>query len=164
MKREVADLLKPGMHGSTFGGNNIAMEVVNRTMELIDEQNIEKNVGKQSQLLDKLLDKLRENNPEVITDTTGKGLWRGIRLNPDLSTHEVAKTIIRNGVITGESGAKVLRFAPPLNITSDDLNATITCLSKGFDEISQNPDRHKEKESAVARLANKADKNLGNYR
>lgn len=137
MKREVADLLKPGMHGSTFGGNTIAMGTVARTLELIEQQDIEKNVVAQSVILDQLLADLQSKHPSVVKGITGAGLWRGIRFDESLSTHKVAETIIKNGLITGESGSKVLRFAPALNVTSQDLKIMVERLDKSFSEISK---------------------------
>jgi acetylornithine/N-succinyldiaminopimelate aminotransferase len=142
MKNEIANEIQPGMHGSTFGGNAIAMAVANKTLDIIEEQNIKENVEKQSSLLSKQLCKIKEDNPDVITDITGSGLWRGIKVNPELSIKNVSKTLIDNGVITGESGSNVLRVAPALNVNESDLNKGTERLAEGFYNISKNINKH----------------------
>jgi len=137
MKRNIADLLKPGMHGSTFGGNIIAMGAVARTLALIDTLHIEKNVSAQSDLLDTLLAELKKKYPDNVKEITGAGLWRGIRFDETLSTHRVAETMLKNGLITGESGSKVLRFAPALNVSAEELKKMVELLDKSFEEISR---------------------------
>ncbi len=159
MTNEVADIIKPGMHGSTFGGNAIGMAFARRTLDLLEEYKIEENVTSQGVLLGELLATLKANNPGIVTGLTGKGLWRGIEFDPRFSTHEIESTMIENGILTGGSGKNVLRIAPALNVTAETLEQAAHFLDKGFKAIARNPDKHLE---TVAPVAGKHSQNIAN--
>jgi len=138
MTNEIADQIKPGMHGSTFGGNIRAMAFVNKTLDILERDETKNNIRQRTEQLDESVDEMQRDNPDVIVGTTGTGLWRGIVLNPELSTSKVTKKHLENGVVTGESGANVLRVAPSLTITQEELQTGSERLADSFHDISKN--------------------------
>ena len=138
MTNEIADQIKPGMHGSTFGGNIRAMAFVNKTLDILESDAVKENIAKRAAELDEQLYAMKKDNPDVIEEITGAGLWRGVKVNSELSINQVAKKHLSNGVVTGESGANVLRVAPSLTISEEELRKGNERMADGFHEISKN--------------------------
>jgi ornithine--oxo-acid transaminase len=114
----VMDVLGPGSHGSTFGGNALAAAVALEALRVIED---EKLVQRSAALGEHLSQRLREVAHEarpLIRAVRGRGLWVGVDVNPDyVSARELVERLAASGVLSKETHETVIRFAPPLTIT-----------------------------------------------
>jgi ornithine--oxo-acid transaminase len=114
----VMDVLGPGSHGSTFGGNALAAAVALEALQVIED---EKLVQRSAALGEHLSQRLREVAHEarpLIRAVRGRGLWVGVDVNPDyVSARELVERLAASGVLSKETHETVIRFAPPLTIT-----------------------------------------------
>jgi acetylornithine/N-succinyldiaminopimelate aminotransferase len=114
MTEAVGAPMQPGSHGSTYGGNPLAMAVGNVVWDIISDEAFLANVRRVSGALQQGLKSLADTHPDKIEAVTGKGLLTGIRLKADpKSLQGIAR---ENGLLTGVAGNNVLRLAPPLVI------------------------------------------------
>ena len=114
-KPEVAALLTPGKHGCTLGGNPICMAVSRTIFDVIEKENL---VEHASQLGEKAIAKLRQSSKIAgkIHEVRGRGLFLGIELNSEPA--EYMSKSLAAGLITNLTSKKVIRLAPPINISS----------------------------------------------
>jgi acetylornithine/N-succinyldiaminopimelate aminotransferase len=115
--KEVAELLTPGSHGSTFGGNPLAVASANAVLDLIDSECLEKNFF----LGEKLKEEIYSLNDKNIKSVRGKGLMVGIEFKSSLSAKKIAEELLENGVVAGTAGENVLRLLPPFVITEEEV-------------------------------------------
>ncbi|BDI21304.1 ornithine--oxo-acid transaminase [Herbiconiux sp. L3-i23] len=115
----VLGVLRPGEHGSTFGGNPLAASVglaVVRLLETGEYQDRARHLG------ELLGDRLRSLVGRGVTAVRSRGLWAGADIDPALGTgREVAEDMLARGVLVKDTHGQTLRFAPPLVIGQDDL-------------------------------------------
>ena len=114
--REVLGVLRPGDHGSTFGGNPLACAVARAALKvLVDEQLCERS----AELGEYALERLRRLKHENIVEVRGKGLWIGIELK--VAARPLCEALKERGVLCKETHETVIRLAPPLMISQEDL-------------------------------------------
>ena len=118
-----AEVLQPGSHGSTFGGNPIAAAVARVVLRRMRSPALLANVERQGERLRKRLDGLHDKLG-VISEVRGKGLMLGAILHGGWSGRaaELGELCRRHGVLVLQAGPDVLRFLPPLNITDAELD------------------------------------------
>ena len=123
-----ADVLGPGTHGSTFGGNPLACAVANKILEVIDRDDLAANAQAIGQFfLDKLV-RLREKYPTAIREVRGLGLMIGIEMGGGFGSFDNSKpasvqwvfALHESGLLTIPAGSSVVRFLPPLNLTQQE--------------------------------------------
>lgn len=109
--------MKPGSHGSTFGGNPVAVAAANAVMDVIDDEMLEKvyNLG------EKLKSSIELLYSEKIKAVRGKGLMLGIEFISGISAKEIAKKLLDCGYVVGTSGESVIRLLPPFIISENEL-------------------------------------------
>jgi ornithine--oxo-acid transaminase len=129
-RADVLGVLKPGDHGSTFGGNPLAAAVALEALEvLVDERLCERSAG----LGAELLRELRRIESPLIRDVRGRGLFIGVDLEPSLVTaREAALTFLAHGILTKDTHDTVIRFAPPLTIELDTLDEALGRIRAAF--------------------------------
>ena len=134
-RRSLMDVFNPGSHGSTFGGNPLAAAVGREAIALLREENL----AERSRVLGEvLLQALRAINHPAIIEVRGKGLWAGVELDPDLvKAKDVCLALMRRGVLAKETHESVLRLAPPLVITEDDLLEAVGAFRAALDDCSK---------------------------
>jgi len=125
--REVLGLLKPGSHGSTFGGNALAAAVGLEALRVLDEEGL---VERSARLGAHLLARLHELQDglgrDAIRVVRGRGLWAGVELDPAVAdARAVVEEMARRGVLSKETHETTIRFAPPLVIAEDALDQGI---------------------------------------
>jgi ornithine--oxo-acid transaminase len=119
-RREVMDVFTPGSHGSTFGGNPLAAAVGLEALRVIDEEGL---VEKSRELGAHMLQRLRTIATPALKSVRGRGLWAGAEIDPDFaSAREACERLMAKGVLSKETHDTVVRLAPPLVITRDDLD------------------------------------------
>ncbi len=114
-RRALMDVFDPGSHGSTFGGNPLALAVAREAMKVLVD---EKLVARSRDLGEILIGDLQAFVHPAIKEVRGKGLWAGVELDPaQVSAKSVCLAMLKRGVLTKETHETVIRFAPPFVIT-----------------------------------------------
>ena len=119
--------LKPGDHGTTYGGNPFVCAAVNAVLDIFEKEKIVDHVRKTSAYLEKKLDELAAASDKVKVHR-GKGFMQGLVLTCPPS--EVINAALEEGLVTISAGSDVLRLLPPLVITEANIDEMITILSK----------------------------------
>ncbi|MGR5908411.1 aminotransferase class III-fold pyridoxal phosphate-dependent enzyme [Bacillus paranthracis] len=114
--RDILGVFEPGSHGSTFGGNPLACAVSIAALEVLEE---EKLTERSLQLGEKLVGQLKEIDNPMITEVRGKGLFIGIELNEPARPY--CEQLKAAGLLCKETHENVIRIAPPLVISEEDL-------------------------------------------
>jgi len=119
-RAEVLDLMAPGSHGSTFGGNPLAARVALEALRvLVDERLVERS----RELGERLLSRLRGLDSTLIRAVRGRGLWVGVELDgARVSARAVVERMAERGVLSKDTHETVIRFAPPLTISREALD------------------------------------------
>ena len=119
MNKKVAASMTPGTHGSTFGGNPLAMAVGNTVMDIVSTKKFLNNVKKFSKYFLLNLNKLKEKYPKLIKEIRGRGFLIGIQLYKDQS--RFIKKLMDNKLLTIRAANQVIRILPPLNVKKKKL-------------------------------------------
>jgi ornithine--oxo-acid transaminase len=114
--REILGVLHPGDHGSTFGGNPMACAIARASLRVIVE---EKLAERSAELGALLMDRIRQIRSPQIREIRGRGLWVAIELNGP--ARPICEALMREGLLCKETHDNVIRLAPPLTITREDL-------------------------------------------
>ena len=128
MNKKVAAGMTPGTHGSTFGGNPLAMAVGNTVMDIISNKKFLNNVKKSSKYFFSKLNKLKEKYPSIIKEIRGRGLLIGIQLQTDQT--KFIKKLMDNKLLTIRAAENVVRILPPLNVKKNEIDQAIKIINK----------------------------------
>ena len=128
VNKKVASGMKPGTHGSTFGGNPLAMSAGNAVMDVIFKKGFLSNVSKNGKYFFNELNKLKEKYPMVIKEVRGKGLLLGLCLYNDQTNF--IKKLLNNKLLTVRAAENVVRLLPPLNVTKQEINIGLKIIDK----------------------------------
>lgn len=129
-RHEVMDVFGPGDHGSTFGGNPLAAAVGIRALELLFEENL---IERSQKLGAHLKAELLKLKTPCIQEIRGRGLFVGLELNPNYARgRDICLKLLAAGLLTYETHETVIRLAPPLVITEEQLNEAIQVIKDVF--------------------------------
>ena len=128
VNKKVASGMKPGTHGSTFGGNPLAMSAGNAVMDIIFKKGFLGNVTKNGKYFLSELNKLKEKYPKIIKEVRGKGLLLGLCLYKDQT--KFIKKLLDNKLLTVRAAENVVRLLPPLNVTKQEINLGLKIIDK----------------------------------
>ena len=128
MTKKVAKSMIPGSHGSTFGGNPLAMSVGNAVLDQIFKRGFLKNVRKMSKYFQIELNKLKKDYPNIIKEIRGKGLLIGLQLFNDQK--KFIKKLEDNKLLTIRAADNVVRILPPLNVKKSEINLALKIIKK----------------------------------
>jgi ornithine--oxo-acid transaminase len=132
-RKDVMDVITPGDHGSTFGGNPLAAAVGLAAINVLLEDGLTENA---SVLGDYLIQQLKKIESPLIEEVRGKGLLVGISINPRYySARDFCLRLMKKGILSKETHKTVVRLAPPLMITKDQLNIVIDAIASTLAEI-----------------------------
>lgn len=137
-REEIAACMVPGTHGSTYGGNPMAMAVGNAAFDALTEKGMMEHVVKVSNFLKQQFEGLKDEFPDVVDELRGKGLLIGMRLKK--TALDVRKNALAKGLLCGSAGDNVLRMAPPLIIDESHVREAIGILRACFEEARSEPD------------------------
>ncbi|OJG93305.1 acetylornithine/succinylornithine family transaminase [Enterococcus silesiacus] len=132
----LAESFGPGSHGSTFGGNKLAMSVACKVVERIDQENFLQDVQNKGHQLYTGLKQIAENNP-LIRSVRGKGLMLGIELVDQDTVKSMMDQLEAEGLLVLKAGQNVLRLLPPLTITEEEVDQGLEIVEKVFNSLSQ---------------------------
>ena len=132
MTKKVSKAMKPGTHGSTFGGNPLAMAVGNAVMDQINN-NLLKNVKKMSKYFILGLNEIKIKYPNIIKEVRGVGLLIGLQLFNDQT--KFIKKLMENKLLTIRAAENVIRILPPLNVKKREIDIALKIISKVCNEL-----------------------------
>ncbi len=138
-----AEVLGPGTHGSTFGGNPMACAVANKILEVIDRDNLAANARELGHFFIDELSTLREKYPAAIREVRGLGMMIGIEMGDGFSSFDDSKpaavqwvsALHETGVLTIPTGSSVVRFLPPLNLTKEEAQAGLDLFEQTVQKV-----------------------------
>lgn len=126
--------LKPGDHGTTYGGNPLAGAAINTVLEIFKEENILEHVNEISLYFEKKLKEL-VGKYNFIKDLKGEGLIRGLKFSEDKPVGTILAKALESGLILGSAEGNILRFLPPLVIKEKHIDEMIEKLNKILEDI-----------------------------
>ena len=128
MNKRVAKGMTPGTHGSTFGGNPLAMSVGNAVLDQIFKEGFLINVKKISKYFHSELNKLKKEFPKIVKEVRGVGLLIGLQLHNDQT--KFIEKLMDNKLLTIRAGENVIRILPPLNVKKKEIDLSIKIIRK----------------------------------
>jgi len=120
--------MTPGTHGSTFGGNPLAMSVGNAVMDQIFKKGFLQNVQKISKYFHLELNKIKKNYPKIIKEVRGVGLLIGLQLFKDQT--KFIQKLMDNKLLTIRAGENVIRILPPLIVKKKEVDLALKIIKK----------------------------------
>ena len=131
-KAEVGDAMVPGTHGSTFGGNPLAMRSANAVLELLLENDFLSNLRKMIVYFDKKMDEIvkndMQNNP-IIFAKKGSGMLRGFQLNEDVTAGDFSNIAREKSLLLVGAAENTIRLLPPLNTSKEEVDNAFDILN-----------------------------------
>jgi acetylornithine/N-succinyldiaminopimelate aminotransferase len=128
MSKKVASGMTPGTHGSTFGGNPLAMQIGNTVFDIISKKKFLNNVKKNSQYFYKELNKIKAKYPLIIKEIRGRGFLIGLQLYNNQT--DFIQKLADNKLLTIRAAENVVRILPPLNVKKSELNMALKIINK----------------------------------
>lgn len=125
--------MKPGSHGSTFGGNPLAMSVGNAVLDIILQKGFLSNVIALGKYFEGELLKLKEKFPDIIEDIRGKGLLKGVKLKVDNLTF--MNLLFENKLLVVKASENVIRLLPPLIVNKSEIDESISIIHKTCEQV-----------------------------
>jgi acetylornithine aminotransferase/acetylornithine/N-succinyldiaminopimelate aminotransferase len=138
-----ANVLGPGTHGSTFGGNPLACAVANKILEVIDRDDLAANARALGQFFLDQLARLQKKYPAAIRKVRGLGLMIGIEMGDGFGSFDDSKpaavqwvsALHEAGLLTIPAGSSVVRFLPPLNLTREEAQAGLDLFEQTVQKV-----------------------------
>ncbi|MCH6582516.1 MAG: ornithine--oxo-acid transaminase [Gammaproteobacteria bacterium] len=132
---DVMDVFNPGDHGSTFGGNPLAAAVAFEAISVLGEEKLPE---RSKELGAYFMEKLRSLDTPFIKDIRGRGLFIGMEIDPTKATaRAVCEELLRNSILSKETHDTVVRFAPPLIITKEELDWAFERIKNVFETMER---------------------------
>jgi len=126
--REILSVFNPGEHGSTFGGNPLACAIARKVIEILKTNKYQENANEQGEYL---FGKLNTLKTSKIKEIRARGLWVGIEFHPSAGTaREYCEKLMHEGMLCKDTHEQVMRLAPPLCITRDEIDWAFERLQK----------------------------------
>lgn len=132
--REAAKGMTAGSHGSTFGGNPLAMAVGNAVLDIVLEDGFLEEVRHKALVLKQKLAATADEFPGIIEEIRGEGFLIGIKVKSPVG--DVVKAVMDEGLLTAPAGDNVVRFLPPLNTGLDELEAAVQSVRRAASGLS----------------------------
>jgi len=132
----VMDALQPGQHGSTFGGNPLGCKVALASLEVVENENLIQNARRLGEIFRIEMNKLMEECP-LIVSVRGKGLLNAVVIDDEPSGEtawNLCMSLKNNGLLAKPTHGNIIRFAPPLVMTEEQLLECVAIISKTFKE------------------------------
>ncbi len=134
MSKKVASPMIPGSHGSTFGGNPLAMAVGNTVMDIVSNKKFLKSIRDLSKYFLSNLNIIKNRYPNTIKNIRGRGFLIGIQLHNDQTTF--IKKLMDHKLLTIRASENVVRILPPLNVKKNELNKALKIINRVCGELN----------------------------
>lgn len=134
---EVMDVIQPGQHGSTYGGNPLACKVAIAALDVVKEENLAQNARKLGDLFRAEMQKLVDEN-DLFVKVRGKGLLNAVVINDSPESDTAWRFCVAlkdNGLLAKPTHGNIIRFAPPLVMTEDELMECVSIITKTLNEF-----------------------------
>ncbi len=137
MCKDFCNVLTPGTHASTFGGNPLACASALTVLQTIEKDSLLQNVQARGEQLRTRLRAIAQQDPTLFTDVRGWGLINGLEINEEMSitSIDIVKAAMEEGLLLAPAGPKVLRFVPPLIVTEEEINQAAEMLEKAINTV-----------------------------
>ncbi|MCQ4161768.1 aspartate aminotransferase family protein [Roseomonas sp. GC11] len=135
-KEKVARYLKPGTHGTTYGGNPLACAAGNAVLDVILAPGFLEQVDRVARHLWQGLLDLAARHPQVASGVRGAGLLLGLQLVPEVTNSELQAAGVAEGLLTVAAGQNVLRLAPSLIITEAEVDQALEMLDRALRRVT----------------------------
>jgi len=135
--KEIMEVIQPGQHGSTYGGNPFAASIAKKSLEIIIEEKLPENAYKLGKIFRSKINKYIETS-DMVKLVRGKGLLNAIVINdkPDSQTAwNICLKLRDNGLLAKPTQGNIIRFAPPLVMTEDQLNECLDIITSTLVEF-----------------------------
>jgi acetylornithine/N-succinyldiaminopimelate aminotransferase len=133
-REQYAKALKPGTHGTTFGGNPLACAAGNAVLDVMLAAGFLEDVERKGRKLSRELDKIARAFPTLFADARGLGLLQGLKCV--IPVGQVQAACVAEGLMAITAGENVLRLAPPLVVTDGDIDAAIVMLRNAATKVA----------------------------
>ncbi|KFB11201.1 aspartate aminotransferase family protein [Nitratireductor basaltis] len=133
---EAASGMIPGVHGTTFGGNPLAMAVGNAVLDIVLEDGFMDKVARKGLLLKQKLAALADTYPQVVEEVRGNGLMLGFKCKP--VNLQVMGALRDEKLLAVPAGDNVVRLLPPLTVSEEEIDEAIARMDNAFKTISEN--------------------------
>ena len=130
--KTVGDAMTPGTHGSTFGGNPLAMAAAEVILETLAEPGFMADVRRRADLLEKGLLALASQHPDKIAEVRGRGFLRGVRLDESCEVGSLVVALRERGMLSVPAADNTLRLLPPLVISDEEILIAIDHLAQAL--------------------------------
>lgn len=134
---EIMDVIRPGQHGSTYGGNPLACKVAMTALEVVDDEKLAQNARKLGQLFrEKMLELVDSTN--LFVKVRGKGLLNAVIINDSPESDTAWRFCLglkENGLLAKPTHGNIIRFAPPLVMTEEQLMECVSIIKKTVEEF-----------------------------
>lgn len=131
---DAAKGMTAGTHGSTFGGNPLAMAVGNAVLGAVLEPGFLDEVQRKTLRLKQALARLQDSYPDIVLEVRGQGLLAGLRLKPPVA--DLVKAAMAEKLLLVGAGDNVVRLLPPLNISDDEISQAAERLSRALAKLA----------------------------
>ena len=132
---EAAKGMVPGTHGSTFGGNPLAMAVGNAVLDVVLAPGFLEAVQQKALRFKQELARIKDEHPDKVEEIRGSGLLMGVRLKPNVASADLVKAATAERFLTVSAGDNVVRLIPPLNVADGDIAEAASRLSKALQRV-----------------------------
>jgi acetylornithine/N-succinyldiaminopimelate aminotransferase len=133
---DAASGMTAGTHGTTFGGNPLAMAVGNAVMEIINDEDFLTAVAERGLVLKQKLAAIADTHPDLVAEIRGEGLMIGVRCRK--SNMDLVAAARDEGLLTVPAGENVVRFLPPLIISDEEIGEAVDRLDRALVKLSDN--------------------------
>ena len=128
MTKKVASGMTPGSHGTTFGGNPLAMSVGNAVLDVIFKKGFLRNVQQTSKYFHNELQNIKKKYQKVILEVRGMGLLLGLKISKD--QNKFINKLLENKLLAVRAAENVIRLLPPLNVKKKNIDEAVAILNK----------------------------------
>ena len=125
--------IQPGQHGSTFGGNPLACAVMRAALDVLIDEKLSENAARLGEIFRQRMRQVQAQRPEVVELVRGKGLLNAVIIVPAAdgrTAWDVCVTLMERGVLAKPTHGDIIRFAPPLVITEEQLHAACDVIAE----------------------------------
>ena len=134
LTKKISVGMTPGTHGSTFGGNPLAMSIGNAVLDIIFDKDFLENVKQKGEYFNQGLNKIKGKYPKIIGEIRGVGLIKGLKMLVD--NVEFIKKLMNHKMLTVKAEENVIRLFPPLIVNNKELDEAIEKIDKVCKEMS----------------------------
>ena len=134
VNKKAAKGMTLGTHGSTFGGNPLAMAIGNSVLDILFEKDFFKKVKQKEDYFDSELNKIKNKYPKIISEVRGEGLMKGIKVLVD--NIKFIKNLMNHKMLTVKAEENVIRLFPPLTVENKEIDEAIKKIQKVCEEMN----------------------------